>query len=296
MEERRKTYSSPRRRWTASEGTIGVFDSGFGGLEVLKSIVNKLPEYKYIYLGDTARTPYGNRSQEVIYNFTKQAVDFLFSKGCELIILACNTASSEALRKIQKQYLSDNFPEKKVLGVLMPTAEKAVEITENNRIGVIGTESTVNSKSFVTEIKKLAPEAKVFQQACPLLVPIVESGEKETKIAELALEKYLTPLIEKDIDTLVLGCTHYGLLEEKIKEITKDRLNLVTEGKIVAEKLKEYLERHPEITNKLNHFSSLEPGNSPKIEFLTTDLVEKFEDLGKEFFGEEISAKKTTLQ
>lgn len=288
MENGRKTYPN-------SKGAIGIFDSGFGGLEVLKSIVNELPEYKYIYLGDTARTPYGNRSQEVIYNFTKQAVDFLFSKGCELIILACNTASSEALRKIQKQYLPDNFPEKKVLGVLMPAAERAVEVTKNRRIGVIGTESTVNSKSFVTEINKLAPETEVFQQPCPLLVPIVESGETETKIAELTLEKYLTPLIKKNIDTLVLGCTHYGLLEKKIKEITKDRVNLVTEGKIVAEKLKEYLERHPEITNKLTHFSSLEVGNSPKIEFLTTDLIEKFEELGKEFFGERIYAKKAVL-
>lgn len=162
---------------TCKKGVIGVFDSGFGGLAILKEIVKKLPQYDYLYLGDTARMPYGSRSQEVIYNFTEQAVDFLFKRGCSLVILACNTASSEALRKIQQGYLKNNYPKRRVLGVVIPAAQAAVEITKNNRVGVMATEGTVNSHSFEKEIKKLNPKIKVFQQGCPLLVPIVEAGE-----------------------------------------------------------------------------------------------------------------------
>lgn len=179
--------------------SIGVFDSGFGGLSIMKEIVKKLPEHDFVYLGDTVRTPYGNRSQEVIYKFTEQAVDFLFKAGCQLIILACNTASSEALRKIQQEYLPKYHPNKKVLGVVIPVAQIAAKITKNNRIGIIGTESTIVSKAFVKELKKLNPKIKVFQKACPLLVPVVEAGEEKLLATDLILKEYLKPLIKKSL-------------------------------------------------------------------------------------------------
>ena len=221
--------------------SIGVFDSGFGGLDILQEVVRKLPEYSYIYLGDTARTPYGTRSQEVIYTFTKQAVDFLFENNCWLVILACNAASSGALRRVQREYLPVHYPQRRVLGVIIPVCEEAIERTKNNRIGVIGTEATVSSSAFERELKKLNPNIEVFQKACPLLVPIVESGEKDSNITELILNNYLRPIIEKNIDTLVLGCTHYGLLEDEIKKVIGEEIDIVSEGRVVSIKLKEYL-------------------------------------------------------
>ncbi len=200
--------------------SIGIFDSGFGGIQILKHIVKELPEYDYIYLGDTARVPYGNRSQEIIYEFSIQAVDFLFEKGCQLIIFACNTASSKALRKIQREYLPKKYPGRKVLGVIVPASEAAVLKTKNKRIGVIGTQATVNSKAFKRELNKLDPKIKVFQKACPLLVSMVEAGEHSSKKTKVILGKYLKPLIDKKIDTLILGCTHYGIMEREIKKIT----------------------------------------------------------------------------
>ena len=202
---------------------IGVFDSGFGGLDILKTITKKLPNYDYIYLGDTARTPYGTRSKEIIYEFTKQAVDFLFESNCEIIILACNTASSDALKKIQQEYLPKYYPNKKVLGVLIPTAEEAITKTNNNKVGVIATEGTIKSESFKKELLKLNPKIKVFQKACPLLVPIVEAGEQNSNFTETILTKYLKPLIKQRIDTLILGCTHYGILEGKIKKLLENK-------------------------------------------------------------------------
>ena len=260
---------------------IGIFDSGFGGLEILREIVKKLPQYDYIYLGDTARLPYGTRSQEVVYNFTEQAVDFLFKKGCQMIILACNTASSEALRRIQKEYLPKHYPERRVLGVIIPAAEAAAGGTN---IGVIATEGSVASGTFERELKKINPQIEIFQQACPLLVPIIEAGEESSQIGEMALRKYLSPLLEKNIDTLILGCTHYGLLEPKIREIIGEKINIISEGKIVAQKLEDYLKRHPEIENFLTKNS--------KVDFLTTDLSDKFITLGSKFFGRPIRAEK----
>ena len=267
--------------------SIGVFDSGFGGLEILGKIVKELPEYSYIYLGDTARTPYGSRSQEVVYNFTKQAVDFLLKKECQLVILACNTASSEALQKIQKTYLPKYYPERRVLGVIIPASEKAVEITKNNRIGVIGTEGTVNSRAFERELKKINPKVKVFQKACPLLVPIIEAGEEKSPAADLILKNYLNPLIRRKIDTLILGCTHYGLLENKIKKIAGNRIKIVTEGRVVAEKLRDYFKRHPVTERKIT--------NKNNVKFLTTDLTDKFRVLGSKFFGKKIHPEKVEL-
>lgn len=268
--------------------SIGIFDSGFGGLGILKEITKKLPEYDYIYLGDTARTPYGNRSQETIHSFTNQAVDFLFKKGCQLIILACNTASSEALRKIQQEYLPRYYPKKRVLGVIIPSAEAALELTENNFIGVIGTESTVHSGAFKRELKKLNPEIKVFQIACPLLVPIVEAGKQNSKASDLILKNYLNLLVKRNIDTLILGCTHYEILENKIRKIIGPKIKIVTENKIVAEKLKDYLRRHPEIKRTLTKNKS--------IDFFTTDVTDKFKILGSQFLGRTILPKKVELR
>ena len=259
---------------------IGVFDSGFGGLEILKAVTKLLPEYDYVYLGDTARNPYGSRSQEVIFEFTAQAVGYLFKQNCQLIILACNTASSKALRRIQQEYLPIAYPNGKVLGVLIPAAEEAVLITKNYKIGVLATSATVSSGAFERELKKINPNIQVFQNAAPLLVPIVETGEQDSEIADLALRKYLAPLINEGIDTLILGCTHYGILKEEIQKIVGPRIKLIAEGEIVARKLKDYLARHSEIEKKLT--------KKGRVRFLTTDLEDKFQSLGSIFYGKPI--------
>lgn len=266
---------------------IGVFDSGFGGLDILKDIVKKLPQYDYIYLADTARAPYGSRSQEKILEFTTQAVDFLFENGCELIILACNTASSDALHKIQKYYLPKKYPKRRVLGVLVPAVEDAKTKTQNKKIGVIATEATVKSRAFVDEFKKVDTKIKVFQKACPLLVPIVESGEVENPVTDIILKYYLTTLMNKNIDTLVLGCTHYGLLDKKIRKIVGDKVHVVSEAKVVPEKLKDYLERHPEIEVNISKNST--------VSFCSTDTTDNFQKFGSKFFGKDIVTQKVEL-
>lgn len=270
------------------KGSIGVFDSGFGGINILKSITKNLPNYNYVYLGDTARTPYGTRSTEIIYQFSIQAVDFLFKHNCELIVIACNTASSDALRRIQKEYLPTHYPNKKVIGVLVPTAETTALKTTNKRVGVIATEGTVNSGAFVREIIKLDPKIKVFQKACPLLVPIIEAGEQKSEMATLALQYYLAPLLKKKIDTLVLGCTHYGILESKIKKIVGPEIQIISEARLIPEKLTDYLAQHPEIEKKL--------GKQKIMTFYSTDLTKKFATLGSQFFGEKITAHKAILE
>jgi glutamate racemase len=267
--------------------SIGIFDSGFGGLSIMKGIVRELPEYDFIYLGDTARVPYGTRSKEIVYDFTRQAVDFMVKKNCELIILACNTASSDALRLIQQEHVPKNYTGKKVLGVLIPAAEVACRISKNNKIGVMATASAVSSKSFLRELSKINNKIKVYQIACPLLVPIVEAGEQSNKITEAVLKKYLKPLMNKKIDTLILGCTHYGILEPKIKKIVGKNVRIISESKIIGQKLKNYLQRHPEIENKLGK-------NKSRI-FYSTDLTNNFEVLGSKFFGKKIEAKKAKL-
>ncbi len=266
---------------------IGVFDSGFGGINILRGIVKELPQYSYIYLGDTARAPYGNRSKELIYEFAKQAVDFLFSKNCELIILACNTASSDALRKIQREYLPEYHPGKKVLGVLIPATEVAVLKTKNNKIGVIATTATVNSGAFRRELKKLNSEVSIFSNACPMLVPLVEAGEHKSKATEILLEKYLAPLKRSKIDTIILGCTHYGILEGKIRKIIGREVNIISEARAVPKKLKSYLKKHIEIENQLSHGKS--------VKFFSTDLTPNFMILGSKFFGKKIKASKISL-
>ncbi|MBI5254427.1 glutamate racemase [Candidatus Falkowbacteria bacterium] len=269
------------------ENFVGVFDSGFGGINILRGIVKKLPDYNYFYFGDTARTPYGTRSKEIVYEFTRQAVDFMFANGCEIIILACNTASSSALRKIQRKYLPMHYPAKKVLGVLIPAAEEAAARTKNKRVGIIATEGTVRSAVFARELTKINPQIKVFQNPCPLLVPIVEAGEQNSKAAKLILEKYLKPLIKKNVDTLILGCTHYGILEKQIRKIVGRSISIISEAKVVAKKFKDYLERHPEVKSKL--------GKDGVVFFNSTDLTGKFIVLGSKFFGKKIKARKMVL-
>jgi glutamate racemase len=266
---------------------IGFFDSGFGGVNILREVVKKMPNYNYIYLGDTARVPYGTRSKEAVYEFTKQAVDFVFSHDCDLLIFACNTASSYALKKIQREYLPKKYPGKKVLGVLVPSVQEATNKTKNNRVGIIATEGTVGSGVFIREFFKLNPKIKFFQNACPLLVPIVESGEDNHVIADLILEKYLRPILRKNIDTLILGCTHYGILENKIRKIIGSNINIVSGGRVIPKRLSEYLDRHPEIVKNL--------GKNKKIKFYSTDLTKKFSILGSKFFGKKFKAEKVSL-
>lgn len=266
--------------------SIGVFDSGFGGLSILKGIVKAIPEYNYVYLGDSDRAPYGDRSQETIYEFTKQAVDFLFKQNCEIIILACNTASSESLRKIQQTYLPKYYPNKKVLGVLMPGAEVAVDKKTIKNIAVFATEATVSSGSFKREILKLDPKIQVTEIACSLFVSIVESGEHNSDFADEAIKKYVK-LLPKKLDALILGCTHYGILKNKIKKHLPKEVRVISEEEIIGKKLKEYLKKHSEIENKL----SLKGQRT----FYSTDITDKFETLGSDFFGQKIKVKKANL-
>lgn len=268
--------------------SIGIFDSGFGGLRIMRGIVNTLPEYNFIYLGDTARVPYGTRSPEIVYKFTKQAIEFLFSKNCSLIILACNTASSDALHKIQESGFLRKYPGKKVLGVIIPTAEYSAIKTKNKKIGVIATKTTVTSNAFTHELQKLDRDIQVFQNACPLLVPLIESGEHRSKATDFFLQKYLKPLLAKKIDTLILGCTHYDILKQKIKTVTGKNVHVVSEVNIVAQKLKIYLKKHSEIERALRK-------DNQQL-FYSTDITDNFQILGSKFFGSKITPKKATLK
>ncbi|MDD3580240.1 MAG: glutamate racemase [Desulfobacca sp.] len=260
---------------------IGVFDSGFGGLLVLKEFLRLLPDYDYLYLGDNARIPYGTRSDEVVYRFTHQAVDYLFQQGCILIILACHTASSKALRRIQQQYLPVHYPDRRVLGVVIPTVEAALARSGQGRIGVIGTEGTVTSNSFAIELKKLAPDTQVFQQACPLLVPIIEAGEQEWEGTALILKRYLAPLNQAQVDTLILGCTHYSIVKPQIQALMNHDLEIICSAEVTGGKLAEYLRRHPEIETRLSR--------QGQRRYLTTDLTPGFQRLASLFMGHPIA-------
>ncbi len=263
---------------------LGIFDSGFGGLTILKGILKELPEYDFMYLGDNARVPYGGRSPETVLGFSKEAVDFLFGRKCELIIFACNTASAQALREIQQKYLPQKYPGKNVLGVIRPTVEEAAKITKNKRIGVLATEGTVASESFVKELARQDKKIKVFQQAAPLLVPIVEAGEVGWRGTDLILNKYLKPLLGKRIDTLILGCTHYPVLKGKIRKIVGKNVKVVSQDEIIGRKLREYLGRHFEYEKKLSK-------KGQRI-FYTTDYSPRFARLAKLFLGEEAEIEK----
>lgn len=272
-----------------SQNPIGVFDSGYGGLTVLKEIIKKLPGYDYIYLGDNARTPYGNRSFETVYRYTLECVKWFFSRGCHLVILACNTASAKALRSIQQNDLPKIGKEKRVLGVIRPTAEVIGGFSESKHIGILGTTGTVASNSYVLEIQKFYPDIKVYQQACPLWVPLIENKEYDNHGTDFFVKKGIHQLLQQDenIDTILLACTHYPLLLDKIKEYSPADMKILTQGEIVAEGLKNYLLRHPGIESNCSKSNSRE--------FYTTDSIEDFDNHASIFFGEQVNSKHLDL-
>ena len=271
-------------------GPIGVFDSGYGGLTILDKIREVLPEYDYIYLGDNARTPYGTRSFEVVYEFTRQAVNKLFDMGCHLVILACNTASAKALRSIQMNDLPGIDPARRVLGVIRPTVECIGEISKNQHIGVLATAGTIKSESYPLEIHKLFPEIQVSGTACPMWVSLVENNESQDEGADYFIRKYIDQLLSKDpqIDTVILGCTHFPILLPKIRQYIPDHISVIAQGEYVAESLKDYLKRHPEMDAKCT-----KNGN---CQFYTTEAEEKFSESASTFLKQQISVKHITLE
>ncbi|MCS3176333.1 glutamate racemase [Candidatus Bacteroides intestinigallinarum] len=271
-------------------GPIGVFDSGYGGLTILDKIREVLPEYDYIYLGDNARAPYGTRSFEVVYEFTRQAVNKLFDMGCHLVILACNTASAKALRSIQMNDLPQIDPARRVLGVIRPTVECVGEISKNQHIGVLATAGTIKSESYPLEIHKLFPEIQVSGTACPMWVSLVENNESQDEGADYFIRKYIDQLLSKDpqIDTVILGCTHFPILLPKIRQYIPDHISIIAQGEYVAESLKDYLKRHPEMDAKCT-----KNGN---CQFYTTEAEEKFSESASTFLKQQISVKHITLE
>jgi glutamate racemase len=264
---------------------IGIFDSGYGGLTVFKEIEKLLPEYDYIYLGDNARVPYGNRSFETVHEFTWECVQKLFEMGCPLVVLACNTASAKALRTIQQKDLPILAPSKKVLGVIRPTSEIVGNLTKTNHIGIFATKGTVLSDSYVIEINKFFPNIYVHQQACPMWVPFIENNEHQSAGIDFYIKKYADELMEQssEIDTIILACTHYPLLIDKLKAYLPKHIKIIAQGDIVAKSLKDYLARHIEIESQL----SKAKGRT----FYTTDDPVDFDTKGRLFLGSKINAK-----
>ena len=261
---------------------IGIFDSGLGGLFTMKGIAKAMPAYDYVYLGDTKRLPYGNRSADTIFEFLKDGVDFLFSKECLLVIVACNTASAEALRRVQREYLPKKYPGKRVLGMIVPTVEECAGM---DRVGIIATTGTINSKAYEKEFKKRSPKTKVISYSAPLLVPLIENGGK--KWIEPVLAEYLKNFKNKKIEALILGCTHYPLVERAIKKIMGKDVAIISQNKIIPPKIKDYLKRHGEIDRKLSKKSSRQ--------FFVTDITLHFQKLAKEWFGKDIKLKKVEI-
>lgn len=272
-----------------TKGPIGVFDSGYGGLTVLKEIVQELPDYDYIYLGDNSRAPYGNRSFETVYHYTLECVQHLFRMGCHFVVLACNTASAKALRTIQQNDLPKIDPERRVLGIIRPTTEIVGRHSRSRQVGIMGTAGTVSSQSYPIEIEKFFPDITVYQQACPMWVPLVENGEYGSEGADFFIKKYIRQLMVQsaDIDTIVLGCTHYPLLIDKIREHLPPDVTLLSQGRIVAESLKEYLHRHPEIVAKCS--------TGGTRTFYTTDDTETFDRQAGIFFDAPVKSKHLSL-
>lgn len=257
---------------------IGIFDSGLGGLFLTKAITESLPEYDYMYLGDTKNVPYGNRSRETVYELTRDAVDYLFKKDCMLIILACNTASALALRKLQQEYLIEHYPDRRVLGVLIPIAEVSIEGNPKN-IGVLGTRGTVESGAFVDELKKLNSNIEVSQQTAPLLVPLIENDGM--RWSNPILEKYLDPL--RNSDAVILGCTHYSIIRDRIENLLGENTKIVCQTDVIPGKLRDYLHRHQEIDEKLS--------KNGRKEFFVTDITDHFQKLANEWFGNSIELR-----
>lgn len=273
----------------ASTSPIGVFDSGYGGLTILGEFQRLMPQYDYIYLGDNARAPYGSRSFDIVYRFTLQAVEHLFAQGCQLVILACNTASAKALRTIQQNDLPKIDSNKRVLGVIRPTAEEIGRISKNGKVGIFGTPGTIQSQSYEIEIEKLHPSFSTFGHACPMWVPLVENKEFANPGADYFVKKDIGALLDMcpDIDSVILGCTHYPLLLAKIKEFMPKGISIVPQGKIVSESLKVYLQRHPEMEQKCSKGGT--------TTYLTTESETKFRELASIFLQKEITAQHIDL-
>lgn len=276
--------------FSENPGPIGVFDSGYGGLTILHEIRQLLPQYDYMYLGDNARAPYGSRSFEVVYKFTRQAVLKLFEQGCHLVILGCNTASAKALRSIQHRVLPELCPDRRVLGIIRPTAESISELTTTRHIGILATEGTIRSRSYELEIEKQAPDVKVSGQACPLWVAIVEANEADSPGADYFVKKRIDQLMlqDPDIDAIVLGCTHYPLLMRSIVRNCPPGVRIVPQGAYVANSLKDYLARHPEMEAKCTKHST--------CRYLTTESEERFKECAQIFLNEKVDAENVTLE
>ncbi len=270
-------------------GPIGIFDSGYGGLTIYEEIQKLLPQYDYIYLGDNARTPYGTRSFDVVYEFTRQAVRYLFQQGCQLVILACNTASAKALRTIQQVDIPSLDPNRRVLGIIRPTVECIGDATESRHVGVLATEGTIKSHSYPLEIRKLFPDIEVTGEACPIWVPLVETNEYKSEGADYFVKRHVNRLLERDpeIDAIILGCTHYPILLEKIRKYTPDNVKLITQGTAVASSLKSYLANHPQMEALCT-----KGGNTL---FCTTEADGKFGDQASLFLNHQIDVKTVTL-
>lgn len=270
-------------------GPIGVFDSGYGGLTILSKFKEILPHNDFIYLGDNARTPYGTRSFEIVYEFTLQAVTRLFELGCHLVILACNTASAKALRSIQINNLPQIDPDRRVLGVIRPTVECIDSITQSKHVGILATSGTIKSESYIMEVHKLFPEIKVTGQACPMWVPLVEYNEAQAPGAGYFVKKYIDELLAKDnqIDTIILGCTHYPLLLPKIKQYVPKGIHIVSQGELVANSLQDYLKRHPEMDARCTRGGT--------CTYFTTEAEEKFADSASTFLNESIQVSHLDL-
>ena len=271
-------------------GPIGVFDSGYGGLTILRQFRQLLPQYDYLYLGDNARTPYGSRSYEIVYEFTLQAVKKLFEMGCHLVILACNTASAKALKSIQENDLPLLDNSRRVLGVIRPTAESIGAITNTRHVGIVATQGTINSESYPLEIHKLFPDIQVTGEACPMWVPLVENNEYDSPGADYFVKKRINNLLRKDpqIDTIILGCTHYPLLLNKILKYTPRNIKIIPQGDYVANSLKKYLKRHTDI--------ELQCTKNGTCRFLTTESPEKFKESASVFLKRNVEAERVTLE
>lgn len=270
-------------------GPIGIFDSGYGGLTILRCIRQLMPQYDYLYLGDNARTPYGTRSFEVVYEFTSQCVEKLFEMGCHLIIIACNTASAKALKSIQVNDIPQLDEHRRVLGIIRPTVESLGDITRTRHIGILATPGTIKSMSYPMEIHKLFPDIRVTGEACPIWVPLVETGEYRCEGTDFFIEKHVRALLDKDpkIDTIVLGCTHYPLLLERIRKFVPDNIRIVSQGEYVASSLQDYLFRHPEIDAKCT--------KNGECRYLTTESTEQFLPSASIFLNESIKAETISI-
>lgn len=268
---------------------IGVFDSGYGGLTILKELVKTLPEYDFLYLGDNARAPYGSRSFDTVYEYTLQCVNALFDNGCELVILACNTASAKALRTIQQKDLPLIDPKKRVLGVIRPTSEIVGNFSKSKQIGIFATTGTVNSESYIIEIQKFFPELAVFQEACPMWVPLIENNELDNEGADYFVKRHIDNLFKQSqhIDTIILGCTHYPLLKPLISKYLPSHVTLLTQGTIIADGLKDYLIRHPEMDALIS--------KNQLVDFFTTDNADQFNEKASLFFGSNVVSNHLTL-